>query len=88
MRVLVTGGTGYVGCHTVAALAGQGHQVRLLVRARERIVPALDPLGVTGVRRPGIDSVTGWHQPRRSRHSLPSRATSSSPGSAVTAART
>jgi nucleoside-diphosphate-sugar epimerase len=30
MRVLVTGGTGYVGCHTVAALAGrltaaQGH---------------------------------------------------------------
>ena len=46
MRVLVTGGTGYVGCHTVAALAGQGHQVRLLVRARERIVPALGPLGV------------------------------------------
>ena len=47
MRVLVTGGTGYVGCHTVAALAGQGHQVRLLVRARDRIAPALDPLGVT-----------------------------------------
>ena len=48
MRVLVTGGTGYVGCHTVAALAGQGHQVRLLVRARDRIAPALDPLGVAG----------------------------------------
>jgi dihydroflavonol-4-reductase len=48
MRVLVTGGTGYVGCHTVAALAGQGHQVRLLVRARDRIGPALDPLGVAG----------------------------------------
>ena len=46
MRVLVTGGTGYVGSHTVGALAGQGHQVRLLVRARERIAPALDPLGV------------------------------------------
>ena len=47
MRVLVTGGTGFVGCHTVAALVGQGHQVRLLVRAPERIGPALDPLGVT-----------------------------------------
>jgi hypothetical protein len=44
MRVLVTGGTGYVGCHTVAALAGQGHQVQLLVRARDRIGPTLDPL--------------------------------------------
>jgi dihydroflavonol-4-reductase len=54
MRVLVTGGTGYVGCHTVAALVGQGHQVRLLVRARERIAPALDPLGVAGA-----DAVVG-----------------------------
>ena len=44
----------YVGCHTVAALAGQGHQVRLLVRARDRIAPALDPLGVTGA-----DAVVG-----------------------------
>jgi dihydroflavonol-4-reductase len=54
MRVLVTGGTGYVGSHTVAALAGQGHQVRLLVRARERIAPALDPLGVAAA-----DAVVG-----------------------------
>ena len=54
MRVLVTGGSGYVGCHTVAALAGQGHQVRLLVRARDRIAPALDPLGVAGA-----DAVVG-----------------------------
>jgi dihydroflavonol-4-reductase len=49
MRVLVTGGTGFVGCHTVAALVGHGHQVRLLVRAPERIGPALDPLGITQV---------------------------------------
>ena len=28
MRVLVTGGTGFVGCHTVAALVDQGGQVR------------------------------------------------------------
>ena len=47
MLVLVTGATGFVGCHTVAALARQGHHVRLLVRARDRIGPALGPLGVT-----------------------------------------
>lgn len=46
MRVLVTGGTGFVGCHTVAALAEQGHDVRLLVRRPERIERALTPLGV------------------------------------------
>jgi uncharacterized protein YbjT (DUF2867 family) len=28
MRVLVTGGTGFVGCHTVAAQVGQGYQIR------------------------------------------------------------
>jgi dihydroflavonol-4-reductase len=49
MRVLVTGGTRYVGCHTEAALAGQGHEVRLLVRDRERVAPALGPLGFAGV---------------------------------------
>jgi dihydroflavonol-4-reductase len=54
MRVLVTGGTGFVGCHTVAALVADGHQVRLLVRARERIAPALDPLGIAEV-----DAVVG-----------------------------
>jgi dihydroflavonol-4-reductase len=49
MRVLVTGGTGFVGCHTVAALVGHGHRVRLLVRDPGRIGPALDPLGITQV---------------------------------------
>lgn len=46
MKVLVTGGTGFVGAHTVAELARNGHQVRLLVRDRTRIARALDPLGV------------------------------------------
>lgn len=32
MRVLVTGGTGFVGSHTAAALLRAGHEVRLLVR--------------------------------------------------------
>ncbi|MCV2489357.1 NAD-dependent epimerase/dehydratase family protein [Geodermatophilus sp. YIM 151500] len=46
MRVLVTGGTGYVGAHSVRALVAAGHDVRLLVRDPGRIRPALDPLGV------------------------------------------
>jgi dihydroflavonol-4-reductase len=49
MRVLVTGGTGFVGSHTVAALLGHGHQVRLLVRDPGRIAPAMGPLGITEV---------------------------------------
>ena len=49
MRVLVTGGTGFVGSHTVAALVERGHDVRLFVRAPERMAPALEPLGVSGL---------------------------------------
>lgn len=45
MKVLVTGGTGYVGSHTVAALLDTAHEVRLLVRSPEKIAPALEPLG-------------------------------------------
>jgi dihydroflavonol-4-reductase len=46
MRVLITGGTGFVGSHSVEALIDAGHDVRLMVRAPERIAPALGPLGV------------------------------------------
>lgn len=47
MKVLVTGGTGYIGSHTVASLVGSGHSVRMLVRDPSRVEPALAPLGVT-----------------------------------------
>lgn len=55
MRVLVTGGTGFVGSHTVAALRSAGHEVRLLVRKPERIGAALEPLGIAEP----IDHVVG-----------------------------
>ena len=47
--MLVTGGTGYVGSHAVAALAGAGHRVRVLARSAEKVPAALGPLGVDGV---------------------------------------
>jgi dihydroflavonol-4-reductase len=50
MRVFVTGGTGYVGSHTIAALTSAGHEVTVLARSPGRVAPALQPLGVTGVR--------------------------------------
>lgn len=46
MRVLVTGATGMIGCHTTAALVAAGHEVRLLVRNPARISRALAPLGI------------------------------------------
>jgi dihydroflavonol-4-reductase len=54
MRVLITGGTGFVGSHTVAAVIEAGHDVRLLVRRPERVQAALAPLGFDEV-----DTVTG-----------------------------
>jgi nucleoside-diphosphate-sugar epimerase len=49
MRVLVTGGTGFLGCHVVAALARAGHEPLLLVRDPARIGPALAPLDLPDV---------------------------------------
>ena len=47
--VLVTGGTGYVGSHAIAALARAGHRIRVLARSPERIPRALVPLGADHV---------------------------------------
>jgi dihydroflavonol-4-reductase len=49
MFVLVTGGTGYVGSHAVAALTQAGHRVRIMARAPGSVAAALAPLGVAGV---------------------------------------
>jgi dihydroflavonol-4-reductase len=43
MLVFLTGGTGFIGSHTIAALARRGHRVRLLVRNENRVATALAP---------------------------------------------
>jgi len=43
VKVLVTGGTGFLGSHCVSALVRAGHEVRLLARSPEKIGPALAP---------------------------------------------
>jgi dihydroflavonol-4-reductase len=46
MLVFVTGGTGFVGAHSVAATVRAGHRVRLLARDPDAVPGALAPLGV------------------------------------------
>jgi nucleoside-diphosphate-sugar epimerase len=54
MLVVVTGGTGYVGSHSIAALAMAGHRVRVLARSPDSVPGVLAPLGVDQV-----ETVTG-----------------------------
>lgn len=46
MRVLVTGGTGFVGAHTVRALVDGGHDVRMVVRRPAQVPVSLGLVGV------------------------------------------
>ncbi len=46
MRVMVTGGTGFVGSHTVRAFLARGHSVRLLVRDPDKVRRVFDPHGI------------------------------------------
>jgi nucleoside-diphosphate-sugar epimerase len=60
VKVLVTGGTGFLGSHAVAAMAGAGHDLRLLVRRSEQVGASLGPFGVEVA-----DIVVGdWSAPR------------------------
>jgi dihydroflavonol-4-reductase len=46
MRVLVTGGTGFVGAWTAKVAQDAGHHVRFLVRSPERLRTSAEPIGV------------------------------------------
>ncbi|WP_264079546.1 NAD-dependent epimerase/dehydratase family protein, partial [Mycolicibacter algericus] len=46
MRVLVTGGTGFVGAWTAKAAQDAGHQVRFLVRNADRLRTSAEKIGV------------------------------------------
>ena len=46
MKVLITGGTGFVGAWTAKAVQDQGHDVRFLVRSVERLTASAGSIGV------------------------------------------
>ncbi len=53
---MVTGGTGFVGCHSTARLLEAGHEVTLLVRDPAKVERSLGPLGVSADQ---VDHVVG-----------------------------
>ncbi|WP_409494820.1 NAD-dependent epimerase/dehydratase family protein [Amycolatopsis sp. cmx-11-12] len=56
MLVSVTGGTGFLGSHSVAAIAMAGHTVRLLVRDESTVDRSLTPLGIDAS---AVEVITG-----------------------------
>ena len=46
MQILVSGASGFIGCHLVAALTQAGHEVRAFVRSNEKLSRAMTPFAV------------------------------------------
>lgn len=65
MTVLVTGGSGLVGSHVIAALVARGETVRALVRTAAR--PAVEALGATAVEGDVTDPAAWNHAARGAR---------------------
>jgi NADH dehydrogenase len=64
MRILVLGGTGFVGRHAAAALARRGHEVRIATRrpkrARQALPPALAGCGLVEARLEWLITPHEW----------------------------
>jgi nucleoside-diphosphate-sugar epimerase len=56
MRVLLTGGTGYIGAFTLRQLIDRGHEPRLLVRSPDRLRTTAEAIGIDPA---GLDVVVG-----------------------------
>jgi len=46
VKVLVTGGTGFVGSHAIRRLLADGHEVRVLARTPSKVAPLMTQMGV------------------------------------------
>ncbi|MEU5994912.1 NAD-dependent epimerase/dehydratase family protein [Spirillospora sp. NPDC047418] len=54
MKVLVTGGTGFVGSHAVREILNTGHEVRMLARTPAKVPGVLTALGIAESDRPEV----------------------------------
>ncbi len=59
MHVCITGGTGFVGSHSVAAILRAGHTVRLMVRNPAKVATTFAPLAIDPDTDPRVEIVTG-----------------------------
>jgi uncharacterized protein YbjT (DUF2867 family) len=74
MRVLVLGGTGFIGRHAAAALAARGHDVSIGTRhprrARRRLPPRLRDCELLETHLERLGACSEWHQPLAGFHAV------------------